>query len=194
MSQCCVELWDMFRKPGSLACRFLTTKFKFYGLGKLTYGTSSIYLHSSLFFMTLSTGRTYSKVYPSVSIITLSWFCHTLLHWYADSWHRTVWGPAVHLLFNPVRTSTRMHLGTCWLWTRNVSHVPSNTHVTSPDLILHVVILLFYNLQIQPCTITVLRLWNVPVWCFTCKLEYHSLCIQHLTQMYVKKCFNLSDS
>jgi len=49
--------------------------------------------------------------------------------------------------------------------------------------------LLFYNLQIQPYIITVLRLWNAPVWCFTCKLEYHSLCIQHLTQMYVKKMF-----
>lgn len=132
--------------------------------------------------MTLSTGRTYSKVYPSVSIITLTWFCHTLLHWYADSWHRAVWGPAVSLLFNPLRTCTRMHWGTCWLWTGNVSHVRNDTHVTSPDLSS----MLFSNLQIQHCIITVFRLWNVPAWCFTCKLEYHSACIQHLTQTYVK--------
>jgi len=46
--------------------------------------------------------------------------------------------------------------------------------------------LLFSNLQIQHWTITVFRLWNVPVWCPTGKFEYHGVRMQHLTQTCVK--------
>jgi len=46
--------------------------------------------------------------------------------------------------------------------------------------------LLFCNLQIEHCTNTVFRLWYVPVWCSTCKLEYHNVCMQHFKHIYVK--------
>jgi len=80
--------------------------------------------------MTLSTGRTYSKVYPSLSIITLSYFatpvCRQLTGLCED----------LQLLFDPLRTSTRMHL----LTVDRKCQSCAEWHVTSPDLMLHFVI------------------------------------------------------
>jgi hypothetical protein len=103
-----------------------------------------------------------------------------------------------------------MHLGTCWLWSGNVSHVLSDTRVTAEwhtcycwvtrvTAEWHVLLLsdtrvtaewhTCYCCRFNPpccyfltcrsnstvlyCTVTVFRLWNVPVWCSTCKLECH---------------------
>jgi hypothetical protein len=117
---------------------FLSTKFQFYDLGNLTYGTSFIYLHFPLLFVTLSTRRTYRKVYPSLSIITVTRFCLTLLHWYADSWQDCVKTCCVVAVWS-IKDTYQNALGYLLTVDRKCRSC-AEWHVTSPDLVLHVVI------------------------------------------------------